>query len=161
MQSTDERSSLPYFDPEFCRKVIQCAAASCVVWLVAAVLILGLVDPSNGRCPGWIIYSTNGQASSLWLFVGLFAALPTIWICYNAIWWDRFVTKVYESAKGTYRPFPNAAPKLRERYQPDPLIFPYNFTFVVVSVGWSFFCTIPLWVMLSHCMSLPHYFGYN
>ena len=73
----DERPYLPNYDPKFCQKVGKWAAASCVVWLTIALLTLILVDPSNSRCPGWIIYAGNGEGMSPWLFVGMFTALPT------------------------------------------------------------------------------------
>ena len=156
----DERPHLPNYDPDFCLKAAKCAAASCIGWLVCALLILTLVDPSNGRCPGWTIYATKGQATSLWILVGMFTALPTIWICYIVLRWEWFSQKVYDSAAGTYRFLPNAMPELFDRYRPDPFKFRFNQAFVVVIVGWSLFCTAPLWLMLSNCTNLPRYLGY-
>jgi len=158
----DERPHLPNYDPDFCLKVAKCAAATCVAWLICALLILLFADPSHGGCPGWTIHSKNGQATSLWLLVGMFTALPTIWICWIVLRWKHFSQKVYDSAAGTdYGPFPNALPKkLYDHYRPDPVTFPHNHVFVVVNVGWSLFCTAPLWMMLTNCTSLPRYLGY-
>jgi hypothetical protein len=157
----DERPYLPTYDPDFCLKVARWGAATCVGWLTIAVLLLALVDPSNSRCPGWTIYTRNGQATSLWFFVGMFTALPTIWICFVVLRWKRFSQRVYDNAAGTYRGFPNLMPKvLYDRYNPDPFTFPYNPVFVVVIAVWSMFCTGPLWMMLSNCTNLSRYLGY-
>jgi hypothetical protein len=151
----DESQRLPNFDPTFCLKVAKWGAAICLALLIIAVCILGLVDPTNSRCPGWIIYDKKaGQATSLWLFVGMFTALPTIWICYIVLRWNRFSQRIYDAAAGRYTPF--LLPKvLYDRYKPDPFIFPHNQVFVIVVVGWCLFCTIPLWMMLINCTNLP------
>jgi len=155
----DERPYLPNFDPDFCLKVAKWAAATCVVWLTIELLVLTLADPSNSRCPGWAIHAKNGEATSLWFLVGMFTALPTIWICFVLLRWKRFSQTVYDTAAGTYQPF--MTPKfLYDRYKPDPVIFPHNLVFVVVCVGWSLFCTGPLWLMLANCTDLPAYLGY-
>jgi hypothetical protein len=155
----DERPYLPNYDPDFCLKALKWGAAACVGWLITALLILTLVDPSNSQCPGWTIRAKNGQATSLWFLVGLFTALPTIWICFVVLRWERFSRTVYDSAAGTYQPF--MTPKfLYDRYKPNPVTFPYNPVFVAVSVGWSLFCTGPLWIMLTNCSNLPRYLGY-
>lgn len=158
----DERPYLPNYDPDFCRMVARWTAATCLAWLICSLLILMLVEPSHGSCPGWTIHSKNGEAQSLWVLVGLFTALPTMWICWIVLRWERFSQKIYDSAKPTYYgPFPNALPKtLYERYRPDPVSFPHNLVFVVVNVGWCLFCMGPLWLMLTNCTSLPHYLGY-
>ena len=109
-----------------------------------------------------MIDTTNGRGTSLWVFVGMFTALPTIWICYNVLRWKQFSQNIYDSAAGTYYgPFPNALPKkLYDRYRPDPATFQYNGMFVLVNVFWSLFCTLPLWIMLIGCTNLPRYLGY-
>lgn len=156
-----ERPYLPNYDPDFCLKAAKWGAATCVAWLVCALLILTLVDPSNSRCPGWTIYAGNGQATSLWVLVGMFTALPTIWICFIVLRWKRFSQRVYDSAAGTDRPFPNGIPKeLYDSFYPDPVTFPHNRVFAVVFVGWSLFCTSPLWLMLTNCTNLPRCLGY-
>ena len=53
----------------------------CVAVLVIEMLVLIIVDPSAGRCPGWIINATKQSALSLWVLIGICTALPTIWIC--------------------------------------------------------------------------------
>jgi hypothetical protein len=153
----DEHRYLPNYDPDFCLKVTKWGAVSCVAWLILTLLILGLVDPSG--CPGWIIHSKNGQASSLRAFFGIFTALPTIWICFIVVRWKHFSQKVYDSAADSYQPF--MMPKLLyERFKPDPVIFPYNRVFVVTIVGWSLFCTNSLWMMLGNCTNLFREVGF-
>jgi hypothetical protein len=159
----DERPHLPNYDPGFCLSVTKWGAAICVGWLVCAVLVLTMVDPSNSSCPGWTIHANkNGEATSLWFFVGLFAAVPAMWLCYTVLKWERFSQRTYDRAAGIYYgPWQNTVPKkLLDRYRPDPATFPYNRMHVAVIVCWSLFCTIPLWVMLTYCTSLPRYLGY-
>jgi|KBSSwiStaDraftv2_1062776.scaffolds.fasta_scaffold539202_1 hypothetical protein len=162
MQSMDERPNLPNYDSDFCLKVVKWTAVTCVVWLVCTVLILMFVDPSHDRCPGWAIHSKDGGAMSVWVFVGMFTAFPTIWICWTVLRWEHFSQQIYDSAKPTYYgSFPDALPKkLYDRYRPDRVTFPYNAVFVGVNVVWSLFCTLPLWLMLTNCTSLPRYLGY-
>src|ERR1700741_489609 len=101
----DECQRLPNYDPAFCLRVAKWGAATCLAWVTIAVCILAFVDPINSRCPGWTIYDKNGQASSLWLAVGLFTAVPTFWICFIVLRWKRFSQKVYDAAVGKYTPF--------------------------------------------------------
>jgi hypothetical protein len=78
----EERPKLPHYDPDYCLKVAKWAASICVAFLIIELLVLFVVDPTNGRCPGWIIYAKNGSATSLWILVGFLTAAPTVWICY-------------------------------------------------------------------------------
>ena len=149
----NDRPFLPLYDPDFCRKAARLSAASCLVWLATLLLILIFVDPSRGQCPGWIIYAENGSATSLWFLSGMFTALPTLWICFVALRWERSSQKIYDTAKDDYQPF--MTPKfLYDSFKPDPVSFPYNQMFVGIFVGWSLFCTIPLWIMLGTCTKL-------
>jgi hypothetical protein len=158
-ESMDGRPDLPNYDPAFCLKVAKWAAASCVGWLTIELLILTLVDPGNSRCPGWFIGNKNGPIS-LWVLVAMFTAVPTIWICYVVLRWERFSQQIYDSAAPTYRPF--MTPKsLHDRYKPGPVTFPFNRVFVIAVVGWSLFCTAPLWMLLANCTKLPGYLGYQ
>jgi hypothetical protein len=155
----DERPYLPNYDPDFCLKVTKWGAVTCVGWLTIALLILTLTDPSNSRCPGWTIYTTKGDATSMWVLVGIFTALPTIWICFIVLRWDRFSQRVYDSAADNYQPF--MMPKiLYDLCKPDPVTFPHNLLFVLLTVGWSLFCTGPVWLMLANCTDLPRYLGH-
>jgi hypothetical protein len=154
----DERPHLPNYDSGFCLKVAKWGAAICLGSLTIALLILTLVDPSSSQCPGWTLYTTKGGAISLWVLVGLFTGLPTIWICYIVLRWERFSRTFYDTAAGTRQPF--MTPKfLYDRYKPDPVTFPHNDVFVVVMVGWSLFCTGPLWLMLANCTDISRYLG--
>jgi hypothetical protein len=65
--------------------------------------------------------------------VGLFAVLPTIWICIIVVRWKHFSQRVHDSAAGTYRPFIMTPKFLYDRYKPDPVTFPHNLLFVVVT----------------------------
>ena len=153
MQSMNERPYLPNYDPKFCRKVARISAVSCVVWLMIMLLTLIFVDPSKGKCPGWTIYAQNGAATSLWLLAVMFTALPTFWICFISLRWERFSQKIYDAASDNYQPF--LAPKfLYDSFKPDPVFFPHNQVFVAVCVGWSLFCTSPFWLMLGNCTNL-------
>jgi hypothetical protein len=157
-ESTDERPDFPNFDPDFCLRAAKWTAVSCVGWLTIELLILTLIDPSNSQCPGWFIGTRNGPIS-LWVLVGMFTALPTIWICYVVLRWERFSQQIYDSAAATYRPF--MTPKsLYDRYKPGPVAFPFNLVFVVTLVGWSLFCTAPLWMLLANCTGLLRDLGF-
>jgi hypothetical protein len=148
----DERRRLPNYDPEFCLTVARWGAISCIGWLTIALLILILVDPTGGICPGWFIRSKNGP-TSVWVLVGLFTAVPTIWICYVVLRWERFSQQIYDSAASSYKPF--MTPKfLFDRYKPDPVTFPFNRVSVVTVVGWSLFCSGSLWLMFYNCTNL-------
>jgi hypothetical protein len=157
-ESIDERPELPNYDPDFCLKVTKWAVVSCVGWLTIELLILTLVDPSNSQCPGWFIGGKNGPIS-LWVLVVMFTAIPTIWICYVVLRWERFSQQVYDSAAASYRPF-MVRKSLYDRYTPGPVAFPFNLVFVVALVGWSLFCTGPLWMLLAGCTNLLGYLGY-
>jgi hypothetical protein len=151
----DENQRLPNYDPTFCLKVAKWRAATCLAWLIIEVCILALVDPTNSRCPGWAIYDKNaGQVTSPWLFVGIFAAYPTIVSCFIVLRWNRYSQRVCMPQAGRYTPF--LLPKvLYDRYKPDPFTFLHTKVFVIVTVGWCLFCTIPLWIMLINCSNLP------
>lgn len=124
------------------------------MWLAIAVWILVLVDPTGSQCHAWTIYDKNGQATSLWLVVGLFTAFPTIWICLIVLRWKSFSQIIYDAGADNYKRF--LASKGRyDQNKPASFIFPFNLVFVVVVVGWCLFCAIPLWVMI-----LPCYLGH-
>jgi hypothetical protein len=106
-----------------------------MVWLTIELAILILVNPSRGQCPGWIIYARNGEATSVWVLVGFFTALPTLWINFFATRWKYYSEKIYESASNDPRRNHN-----------------YDANFLIISIGWSLFCTTPLWIMLTKCM---------
>ena len=160
MQSMDEKPLLPFYDPNFCRRVVQCAAAICFAWLAIEVGILAFIDPAQGLCPGWTIHAQNGQANSLWLMIVLFTAAPALWICFVALRWERFSQKVYDQAAGTYKPFSVLPKAFYDAHKPDPLIFPYNQVFVVTVTLWCLFCTAPLWMMLDFCTNVLRRLGH-
>ena len=150
----DERPNLPNFDPKFCLTAAIWSSTTCAIWLISELLILTLVDPNKGRCPGWTIHAENGQGQSLWFFVVMFTAFPTFWICFVVLRWQRFSQMVFDSAADDYQPF--MTPKfIYDQYKPNPITFPHNAVFVAVCIGWSLFCTGPLWLMLANCAGPP------
>jgi hypothetical protein len=81
IQAMNGRPKLPHYDPDYCLKIAKWTASVCVAVLAIEMLVLMIVDPSAGRCPGWIINATKQSAVSLWVLIGICTALPTIWIC--------------------------------------------------------------------------------
>jgi hypothetical protein len=154
----ENRRRLPNYDPDFCLKVTKWGASICLGLSVAALCILTLVDSTNSRCPGWTFHTKSGQAIWLWPVVGLLTGLPTIWICFIAFRWEYFSQKVYDEAADGDAP-PWMSKRLYARAKPDPVIFPYNEVFVIITIGWCLACTIPLWMMLANCANLPRYWG--
>jgi hypothetical protein len=156
MRPMDEKPFLPFYDPNFCGRVVRLAAVVCLAWLAIEIGILTFIDPAEGKCPGWTIHAENGQATSLWLIVALFTAAPGLWICFGALRWDFFSQKIYDQAAGTHETFTVLPKAFHDAYKPDLLIFPYNQVFVVTMALWCLFCTAPLWIMLSECTSPLH-----
>jgi hypothetical protein len=154
MHPMNENQPLLDFDPDFCRGIAKWAAVICTTWLAIAVCILVLVDPTGSQCPAWTIYDKNGQATSLWLFVGLFTALPTIWICFIVLRWKGFSQIIHGAGADSYKRF-LASKGWYDQNKPASFTFPFNRAFVVAVVGWCLFCSIPLWVMI-----LPCYLGH-
>ena len=101
----NESQPLLDFDPDFCRKIAKWGAVICIMWLAIAVCILALVDPTGSQCPAWTIYDKNGQATSLWLVVGLFTGFPTIWICFIVRRWKSFSQTIYDAGADSYKRF--------------------------------------------------------
>ena len=164
----NERPKLPHYDPDYCLKVVQWTAFICVAVLAIELLVLITVDPSAGRCPGWIINATKQSAASLWVLVGIFTALPTIWICYVVFRWDYFSQKLYGDI--AYRRSSTFSRLIGLQSKSDAELPDLNFEniflinfdrlFLRVSIVWCLFCTGPLWMMLANCTSLSRYLGY-
>jgi len=167
MQPMSERPKLPHYDPDYCLKIARWTASVGVAVLVIEVLVLIIVDPSAGRCPGWIIHATKQSAMSLWVLIGICTALPTIWICYVVFRWDHFSQKLYDSIAGRRSSTLSRLVGLRGKSDaevPDlnvENIFLINFDrlFLEVSIGWCLFCTLPLWMMLANCTQFSRYLG--
>ena len=149
----DKGPELPNFNSDFCLRVLKWGAAVCVTWLVLELLVLIAVGPGNNRCPGWIIHSTNGAATSLWVLVGLFTAAPTVWICYMVFRWDHFVQKAHDQFTGKTQP---RAGLLGIKQDPATMfLVDGNKLCVRVTIFWCLFCAVPLWMILTNCTELP------
>jgi hypothetical protein len=168
MPPTSERPKLPHYDPDYCLKIAKWTASACVAVLAIEVLVLMIVDPSAGRCPGWMIGATRQSPMSLWVLIGICTALPTIWICYVVFRWDHFSQKAYESIVGRRASIFSRLVGLQGKSDakvPDlnvENIFLINFDrlFLELNIGWCLFCTLPLWMMLADCTQFSRYLGY-
>lgn len=147
----DHRLELPNFNPDFYLKVLKWGASVCVAWLVIEASILIAVGPDNNRCPGWIIYSKNGSASSLWILVGLFTAVPAAWLCYVVRRWEHFLQKAIDTMMGNR---PSGLLGIRQDSSAMFLV-DSNKLFVGGTIGWCLFCAFPLWMVLTSCTDLP------
>ena len=163
----DERPKLPHYDPDYCLKVAKWAASVCVGILSVELLVLLLVFPENGKCPGWMIYADNGPVTSAWAIAGIFTGLPTIWICYVAARWkQKFSRLFYESIafSDNRRAFPDFSffrkSKINaEQREPDSqdlnfqqiFLLDANTLFLRVCIGWCLFCATPLLLMITNC----------
>jgi hypothetical protein len=147
---------LPNFNPKFCLKVTKSAASVCVGWLIIELLLLIVIGPSNKRCPGWMAYSENGAATSLWILVGVFTAGPAIYFCYVVRRWDRFCERLSDTMMGN-------RPVGLFRIRQDPanmFLIDTNKLCLRVTIGFCLLCAFPLWMIVTHCTDLPRYFGY-
>jgi hypothetical protein len=168
MPPTSERPKLPHYDPDYCLKIAKWTASACVAVLAIEVLVLMIVDPSAGRCPGWMIGATRQSPMSLWVLIGICTALPTMWICYVVFRWDHFSRKAYESLVGRRSSAFSRLVGLQGKSDAEVSdlnvenIFLINFDrlFLEVSIGWCLFCTLPLWMMLADCTRFSRYLGY-
>ncbi|HKD29109.1 MAG TPA: hypothetical protein VKC66_24775 [Xanthobacteraceae bacterium] len=142
-ESAEERPKLPNYDPDFCGKVVKGAACVCVGLIIAELLVLLLVNPSDDRCPGWIFHPNQPSAASLWVLAGMCTGLPALWVCYVALRWDDyFARKMYDSI--AYGP-------------PEQLLIDGKWLVLMVMAGWCLFCAIPLLLMLGQCTALYDY----
>src|ERR1700759_979431 len=108
------------------------------------------------------------SSHALWFLVGMFAALPTIWICYVVLRWkQKFSQEIYDSIAYGRPRFPFSR-YFSGKPEPDPqdlnfqniFLLPFNWLFLFVNIGWCLFCAGPLWTMLTDCTNLPRYLGY-
>lgn len=156
-----ECPKLPNFDPDYCLKVAKWTAAICLSWLLIELTILSFANPADGHCPGWTIHARNGSGSPVWLLVLMFTAAPAFWICYIVFRWEKFSRIMYDSILGIDPPYSGLMLQIFRRFKPAPDALDNNFLFVVVSIGWSLFCTVPLWLMLTNCTDLPRYLAWT
>lgn len=157
MRPMNEPQQLLDFNPDFCRRIAKRGAVICITMLAIAVGILVLFDPSSSQCPAWTISDKNG-GTSLWQWVGLLTALPTLWICFIALRWTYVSQLIRGGAAGGYTRFLDSKGHLDEDKRPT-VTFPFNLLWVVMVMGWCVLCTIPLWMMLG-CGVWPRYLAY-
>ena len=146
----DERPELPNFNPDFCLKVTKCGASVCVAWLGIEALVLIAVGPGNSRCPGWIIYSESGSASSLWTSVGLFTAVPAIFLCYLVLRWGHVLQKTIDTMMGN-------RPSGLFGIKPDAALMFFvdsNKICVRMTIVFCLLGAFPLWMVLTSCTDL-------
>jgi hypothetical protein len=147
----DERPKLPHYDPDFCGKVVKGAACVCVGLIVAALLVLLLVNPSSGQCSG----PHQPSAASL-----LFMGLPALVICNVALRWDHhYARKIHDSIAYGQGPFSWLGSKSdrKELNFENILLIDTNWLIVRVMAGWCLCCAIPLFVTLMECTTLSRY----
>ncbi len=126
---------LPFFDPDYCLKVVRWASATCLGWLLIEFVLLVFVSPKTRTCAGWTIHAGQRSEANAGLLMFIFTALPAAWICWVAFRWRRFSEKFYNS--------------ILERPE---LVLNHNRLWLVVCVGWTLFCSWPLWFTISNCM---------
>jgi hypothetical protein len=142
-QAVEELPKLPNYDPVFCGKVVKAAAYVCVAVIIAELLVLLLVHPSDARCPGWILHPHQRSAASLWLLAGMFTLLPGLWMCNVARHWeDSYARKMYDGILSG---------------SPGQLLIDANWLMLTVIAFWCLFCAIPLFLMLGQCTALHQY----
>jgi len=142
-ETAEERPKLPNYDPGVCGKVVKGAACVCVGLIIAELLVLLLVHPSDDRCPGWIFHPNQPSAASLWVLAGMVTVLPALWVCYVALRWDDlYARKMSDSIA---------------RGPPEQLLIDGKWLVLVVMAAWCLFCAIPLFLMLGQCTALYHY----
>lgn len=142
-EAAKQRPRLPNFSPEFCGKVLKGAACVCVGLIIAELLVLLFVHPSEEQCPGWIFHPHQRSAASLWVLAGMLTVLPTLGISHVALRWDDFYArKAYDSI--AYGP-------------PQQLLMDMDSLTLMVAAFWCLFCAIPLFLMLGQCTGLSHY----
>ncbi len=148
------QSDFPNFDPLFCGKAIKYSAIGSVAVLALAILILLAVDSTKGRCPGWYA----GSPVSLWFFV-IFIIGPAVAVMvYQARHWDKSVHRIIHGEPEPAISFPETPyEKMSAQYRTDEFRerLQYNRMLVLISIGWVFFCAVPLFLMLGYCVNSP------
>lgn len=140
----NEDMKLPNFDPDFCFRVTRRAAACCFGLLVVELILLIAINVDSDSCALWTIHRTDPTESKEWPII-LFALFGTGWICFVAIRWQQVVQRLLDEVRD--RPYPGA-------------LIDYNLLFPVITIGWTLFCSIPLWRMLFVCPVLFRRLGF-
>jgi hypothetical protein len=156
MPSGDSYEPFINFDPRFCRRIARVAAAACAVLVLCTVIILVTVDPSNTRCPGWLIIAKNGTANSIWGFVAM-QAVPAICMSFIAFNWQWFARRVINKLTRAEQTLRADDPKgglfgIGGKYEALSVLLYANSSVVVLSLVCVAFCSIPLLVIAGRCV---------
>ena len=120
------------FDPDACGLVTRWAAIYCVAAVTVAMAILLIAKDGTPNCPGW---QPAQIRADLWPALIIFAP-ATAWIGYVAIFWKQFSQDIAD----------------KEQARPLNKMVPTNSIFVVTTIGWCGFCSIPLVMLFVGCM---------
>lgn len=156
MPSGDSDEPFINFDPRFCRRIARVAAAACAVLMLCTVIILVTIDPSNTRCPGWLLIARNGTSTSIWWLVVVMQAVPAIWMGFIAFNWQWFARRAIDKLTRAEQTLLADDPKgglfgFGEKYEALSVLLYANASVCVVSFGWVGFCSIPLLVIAGKC----------
>jgi hypothetical protein len=132
----NEDFKLPFFDPDYCRKVVQWSSIVCVGWLLIELILLATSNPQTESCSNWTIYPGKPSETHVGWLILLFTAVPTAWICFIAIRWRRYSEKIFND------------------FLQRPDLTDSNKLFLIVCSSWALFCSSPLWLMLSNCTNV-------
>jgi hypothetical protein len=86
---------LPFFDPDYCLKVVRWASAVCVSWLLIELILLAVINPEKGSCSSWTIHSGKPSEVGVWFLVLFFTVVPSVWLCFTVVRWRQFSEKIY------------------------------------------------------------------
>ena len=139
----------PSFNSNYCFRITQLTALASVALVALAILILASADPSGSRCPDWNIVLTNGATMSPGP-VMLICVAAAIWPCIVAVHWRHFAQRISDQIEQSPPSSVVSLSGLSEQPKLD-----INRLYLVVSIGWCLFCSIPLWMMLGGCARLP------
>ncbi|WP_439925442.1 hypothetical protein [Nitrobacter sp. JJSN] len=140
----DEDFKVPFFDPDYCLKVVRWSSTVCVGWLLIELILLATLNPLSKSCPNWTIYPGTPSETHVGLLILLFTAVPTAWVCFIVIRWRRFSEKIFNSIL----------------QRPDLITDHPNTVWLVVCLSWTLFCSSPLWFMLSNCTNVFRSLGF-
>jgi hypothetical protein len=138
----------PSFNSNYCFRITQLTALASVALVALAILILASADPSGSRCPDWNIVLTNGTTMSPGP-VMLICVAAAIWPCIVAVHWRHFAQRISDQIEQSPHRLLLSLSGLSEQPKLD-----FNRLYLVVSIGWCLFCSMPLWMMLGGCTRL-------
>jgi hypothetical protein len=134
------------FNTSFCGTVVRLAAAACIAIVICTIMILTNFDPSHTKCSGWIYdpETTPAARTSFWSLV-LWLQIPgALGISANAAFWRRSSQHIANNL--------SRAEQLWLRNGGLPLhLLDLNLLFLIVAVGWTLFCSVPLILIFIKC----------